>query len=104
MEDINEENRRAGLVKNQQTPIRVVVSNPPYRRSKRAQAIGAGSTSYKNVILEETNGNRPLIDDFIEPLKVRGLGGQAKTSTTSTFTSFVGLSGKLASNTRMKPA
>ncbi|MDN6136336.1 type ISP restriction/modification enzyme [Corynebacterium sp.] len=78
MEDINEENRRAGLVKNQQTPIRVVVSNPPYRRSKRAQAIGAGSTSYKNVILEETNGNRPLIDDFIEPLKVRGLGGQAK--------------------------
>ncbi|WP_300908409.1 type ISP restriction/modification enzyme [Corynebacterium stationis] len=78
MEDINEENRRAGLVKNQQTPIRVIAGNPPYLRATRAQALGAGSTAYKNVILEETGGNRPLLDDFIEPLKARGLGGQAK--------------------------
>ena len=79
MEDINEENRRAGLVKNQQTPIRVVVGNPPYLRTSRKETLGAGSTTYRNVILEElSNGNRPLIDDFIEPLKVRGLGGQAK--------------------------
>ena len=78
MEDINEENRRAGLVKNERTPIKVLLGNPPYDRGSRSKTLGAGSTSYKNVILEENNGNRPLLDDFIEPLKVRGLGGQAK--------------------------
>ena len=78
MEDINEENRRAGLVKNQKTPIRIVAGNPPYFRSNRQETLGAGSTAYRNVVLEEHNGHKPLLDDFLEPLKARGLGGQAK--------------------------
>ena len=78
MEDINEENRRAGLVKDDHTDIRIILGNPPYHRLSRAEALGSGSGKYKNVILEEARGNRPLLDDFIEPLKARGLGGQAK--------------------------
>lgn len=78
MEEINEENRRAGLVKNEQTPIRVILGNPPYDRGSKAKSLGAGSTTYKNVILEGTNIQPPLLDDFINPLKARGLGGQAK--------------------------
>lgn len=78
MEDITEENRKAGLVKNSRTPIRVILGNPPYDRGSREKTLGAGSARYKNVILEETNGNRELLEDFIEPLRLRGQGGQAK--------------------------
>lgn len=78
MEDINEENRRAGLVKDSHTDIRIILGNPPYNRLSRKEALGSGSSTYQNVILEEARGNRPLLDDFIEPLKAHGLGGQAK--------------------------
>lgn len=78
MEDINEENRRAGLVKDVHTDIRIILGNPPYHRLSRAEALGSASNTYHNVILEEARGNRPLLDDFIEPLKAHGLGGQAK--------------------------
>lgn len=78
MDDITEETRKAGLVKNEQTPIRVIVGNPPYDRGSKEKALGSGSTKHRNVVLEEHNGNRPLIDDFIEPLKAYGQGGQAK--------------------------
>lgn len=78
MEDINEENRRAGLVKKQQTPIRVIVGNPPYLRTSLKETLGAGSTTYRNVILEDHGDQAPLLDDFLEPLKARGWGGQAK--------------------------
>ena len=78
MDDINEENRKAGLVKNSRTPIRVILGNPPYDRGSKEKALGAGSKQYKNVILEEFNGNPPLLDDFIEPLRLKGQGGQAK--------------------------
>lgn len=78
MEDINEETRKAGLVKNSHTPIRVILGNPPYDRGSRKKAIGAGSIKYKNVVLEKLNGSSPLLEDFIEPLKNLGQGGQAK--------------------------
>lgn len=78
MEDINEENRRAGLVKDSHTDIRIILGNPPYNRLSRKKALGSGSSTYQNVILEEARGNRPLLDDFIEPLKAHGLGGQSK--------------------------
>lgn len=78
MENINEENRKAGLVKNSRTPIRVILGNPPYDRGSREKTLGAGSTRYKNVVLEETNGKLPLLEDFIEPLRINGQGGQAK--------------------------
>lgn len=77
MEDINEENRKAGLVKNSRTPIRVILGNPPYDRGSKKKALGAGSARYKNIILEESNGKPPLIDAFMEPLKALGLGQQA---------------------------
>ncbi|MDK6302426.1 N-6 DNA methylase [Corynebacterium sp. UMB9976] len=78
LEDINEETRKAGLVKNSQTPIRVILGNPPYDRGSKAKTLGAGSTQYKNIVLEETNGHPPLLEDFIEPLRARKQGGQAK--------------------------
>ena len=78
IEDINEENRKAGLVKNSRTPIRVILGNPPYDRGSKEKALGAGSKRHKNVILEEVNGKPPLLDDFIEPLRLKGQGGQAK--------------------------
>lgn len=78
LEDINEENRKAGLVKNSQTPIRVILGNPPYDRGSKAKTLGAGSVQYKNIILEEAHGHPPLLEDFIEPLKTRKQGGQAK--------------------------
>ena len=77
IEDINEENRKAGLVKNSRTPIRVILGNPPYDRGSKKKALGAGSTTYKNIVLEETNGRAPLLDNFLEPLKALGLGQQA---------------------------
>ena len=78
MEEINEENRKAGLVKKSRTPIRVILGNPPYDRGSKEKTLGAGSARYKNVILEETNGRLPLLEDFIEPLRSNGQGGQAK--------------------------
>lgn len=78
MEDINEENRKAGLVKNSRTPIRVILGNPPYDRGSKEKTLGAGSAKYKNVVLEDVIGGQPLLEDFIEPLRARGLGGQAK--------------------------
>lgn len=77
MEDINEENRRAGLVKNEQTPIRVILGNPPYDRGSRSKTLGSGSISYKNVILEEANGREPLLEDFIKPLREKGAANHA---------------------------
>lgn len=78
MGDINEENRKAGLVKNSHTPIRVILGNPPYDRGSRKKALGAGSENHKNLVLEEVRGKEPLLNDFIEPLKMVGRGGQAK--------------------------
>lgn len=78
MADINEENRKAGLVKNARTPIRVILGNPPYDRGSREKALGAGSERHKNIILEEVDGHAPLLEDFIKPLSLKGQGGQAK--------------------------
>lgn len=77
-QNLNEETRRAGLVKNQQTRIQVILGNPPYDRGSKAKTLGAGSTRFPNVILEEVDGNPPLIEDFIKPLRDIGAGGQAK--------------------------
>lgn len=78
MADINEETRKAGLVKNDQTPIRVILGNPPYDRGSRQKTLGTGSTEHRNIVLEEHNGHPALLDDFITPLTERGQGGQAK--------------------------
>lgn len=77
-QNINEETRRAGLVKNNQTRIRVILGNPPYDRGSRAKTLGTGSERFPNVILEEVDGRPPLLNDFIEPLQEIGAGGQAK--------------------------
>ena len=76
--DITEETRKAGLVKNDQTSIRVILGNPPYDRGSREKTIGSGSRNHRNVILEEHGGSAPLLDDFISPLIARGQGGQVK--------------------------
>ena len=78
MADINEETRKAGLVKNDQTPIRVILGNPPYDRGSRKKALGSGSTEHRNIVLEEHNGHPALLEDFIKPLTEKGQGGQAK--------------------------
>lgn len=78
LEDINEENRKAGVVKDPQTPIRVILGNPPYDRESKEKALGAKSKQYKNVVLQEVNGRQPLLNDFIEPLRNRKQGVQAK--------------------------
>lgn len=77
-QNLNEETRRAGLVKNQQTQIRVILGNPPYDRGSKQKALGVGSTKFRNVILEKIDDKPPLLDDFINPLKNIGAGGQAK--------------------------
>lgn len=77
-QNINEETRRAGLVKNQQTKIQVILGNPPYDRGSKEKTLGAGSKRFPNVILEEVDGRAPLLDDFIQPLQKIGAGGQAK--------------------------
>lgn len=77
-QNLNEETRRAGLVKNQQTRIRAILGNPPYDRGSKEKTLGTGSTRFPNVILEEVDGHPPLIEDFIAPLRDIGAGGQAK--------------------------
>lgn len=77
-QNLNEETRRAGLVKKADTQIRVILGNPPYDRGSRQKTLGAGSERFPNVILEEVNRRAPLLDDFIKPLKAIGAGGQAK--------------------------
>lgn len=77
-QNLNEETRRAGLVKRNDTHIRVILGNPPYDRGSKQKTLGTGSAKFPNVILEEVNGNAPLLDDFVNPLKEIGAGGQAK--------------------------
>lgn len=77
-QNLNEETRKAGLVKNQRTKIRAILGNPPYDRGSRAKTLGTGSERFPNIILQEVDGNPPLLDDFINPLKKIGAGGQAK--------------------------
>lgn len=77
MADITEETRKAGLVKNDQTQIRVILGNPPYDRGSREKSLGSGSNAHRNVILQEHNGRRALLDDFIEPLRVAGVANHA---------------------------
>lgn len=77
-QNLNEETRKAGLVKNQRTRIRAILGNPPYDRGSRLKTLGTGSERFPNVILQEVDGNPPLLDDFINPLKKIGAGGQAK--------------------------
>src|SRR5699024_4056731 len=67
-QNLNEETRQAGLVKNQQTKIRVILGNPPYDRGSRKKTLGTGSEKFPNIILEEVDGNPPLLEDFIELL------------------------------------
>lgn len=78
LNEINEETRKAGLVKNERTPIRVILGNPPYDRGSREKTLGADSEKFPNVILQEVRGQAPLLDDFIAPLQAIGAGGQAK--------------------------
>lgn len=77
-QNLNEETRRAGLVKNQQTRIRAILGNPPYDRGSKEKTLGAGSKRFPNIILEEVDGRPPLLEDFIHPLREIGAGGQAK--------------------------
>lgn len=77
-QNLNEETRRAGLVKKADTHIRVILGNPPYDRGSRQKTLGVGSERFPNVILQEGNDRDPLLDDFIKPLKLIGAGGQAK--------------------------
>lgn len=77
-QNLNEETRRAGLVKNRQTRIQVILGNPPYDRGSKAKTLGAGSKRFPNIILEEVDHHPPLLDDFIRPLREIGAGGQAK--------------------------
>ena len=77
-QNLNEETRRAGLVKRNDTHIRVILGNPPYDRGSKKKTLGTGSAKFPNVILEEVNGEAPLLEDFVNPLKEIGAGGQAK--------------------------
>lgn len=74
--DLSEESKRAGIIKDKQTPVRVIIGNPPYKRGKREDSLG--TAEIPNVVLQDFDGNEPLINDFIAPLKKLGAGGQAK--------------------------
>ncbi|MGJ4093772.1 type ISP restriction/modification enzyme [Corynebacterium macclintockiae] len=74
--DLSEESKRAGIIKDKQTPVRVIIGNPPYKRGKRKDSLG--TAEIPNVVLQDFDGNEPLINDFIAPLKALGAGGQAK--------------------------
>ena len=76
--EINEETRKAGLVKKENTPIRVILGNPPYFRTSRKKMLESGSKTHRNVILEKTDKHPALLDDFTRPLSDIGAGGQAK--------------------------
>lgn len=79
LDNISEENRRAGLVKSDRTSIRVVLGNPPYQRTSRAQALGQVRVlDHRNVVLEATPDSPALIDAVIDPLKAAGGGQHAK--------------------------
>lgn len=77
-QNLSEETRRAGLVKNQQTRIKVILGNPPYDRRSKKKALGTGSEKFLNIILQKVNGNPPLLEDFTKPLREIGAGRQAK--------------------------
>lgn len=77
-QNLNEETRQAGLIKNQHTKIQVILGNPPYDRGSKQKALGEGSEAYRNIVLQEVDGNPPLLDAFIDPLTAIGAGGQAK--------------------------
>lgn len=78
MQNVTEDNRRAGIVKKDRTDIRVILGNPPYDRGSRSKNLGAGSQRHRNMILQGEEGKAPLLEDFIEPLRAAGQGGQAK--------------------------
>lgn len=46
MRDINEETRRAGLVKDEHTTIRVILGNPPYLRTSKNKELKAASDAH----------------------------------------------------------
>lgn len=74
--DLTEESRRAGIIKDKRTPVRVVIGNPPYKRGKKAEALG--TETIPNVVLQPFGGHDPLLNDFTKPLKALGAGGQIK--------------------------
>lgn len=74
--DLSAESKRAGIIKDKQTPVRVIIGNPPYKRGKRKDSLG--TAEIPNVVLQDFDGNEPLINDFIAPLRALGAGGQAK--------------------------
>lgn len=78
MQNVTEDNRRAGVVKKDRTDIRVILGNPPYDRGSRSKSLGAGSLKHRNIVLQGDDGKDPLLEDFIEPLRQAGQGGQAK--------------------------
>lgn len=78
LNQINEETRKAGIVKSDRTKIRVILGNPPYDRGSREKTLGTGSDNFPNIVLQEVRGRQPLLEDFISPLKKIGAGGQAK--------------------------
>lgn len=78
-QQITEETDRANVVKSAHTPIRVVIGNPPYDRGSREKALGSGyAAGHRNIVLEETDTAQALLEDFLEPLRAAGAGGQAK--------------------------
>lgn len=78
LQNVTEDNRRAGIVKKDRTDIRVIMGNPPYDRGSKNKSLGAGSQKNPNIVLQAVGSNDPLLDDFINPLRQTGQGGQAK--------------------------
>lgn len=74
---IGEEHRRAKRVK-ESVPVLVCIGNPPYDRHEKADASNRMSTGAWIRWGEAKNGKDAIFNDFIEPVKAAGKGGQLK--------------------------
>lgn len=76
-QNLVEEQRRSDAVKGPDTPITVVIGNPPYDRGSIEKGRGGASES-RNRVLAMVDGNAPLIEDYVKPAQAVGAGIHVK--------------------------
>ncbi|USQ79697.1 TIR domain-containing protein [Ornithinimicrobium faecis] len=73
-EPLVEEQHRATTFKSSETPVTVVIGNPPYNRASD----GGAESDTGGMVRYGTRDEPALLGDFIEPLSALGKGGSAK--------------------------
>lgn len=76
--NLAEEQRRSDVVKSTETPITVIIGNPPYDRGSKKKAQRGEGEASRNRVVNTVDGEPPLLDTFTALAQEAGAGQHIK--------------------------